>query len=118
MVQLQKWVDEFGAAGTRIVALTTDSPGKNRRIAERFGIEFAILSDPKGSQLKALDMWDERFKIARHGFILLDRRLNVVSNRRGSWSANDAAKAFLLEKIVMLTAREGREGATRPEPGA
>ncbi len=100
------------------MALTTDSPGKNRRIAERFGIEFAILSDPKGNQLKVLDMWDERFKIARHGFFLLDRRLNVVSNRRGSWSASDAAKAFFLEKIVTLTAREGREGATLPEPGA
>ncbi len=100
------------------MALTTDSPGKNRRIAERFGIEFAILSDPKGDLLKGLDMWDERFKIARHGFFLLDRRLNVVSNRRGSWSAGEAAKAFLLEKIVTLTAREGREGATRPEPGA
>ena len=63
-------------------------------------------------------MWDERFKIARYGFFLLDRRLNVVSNRRGSWSASEATKAFFLEQIVTLTAREGREGATRPEPGA
>lgn len=99
-MQLQKWQSEFSGLSTRVVAITTDSVAKNERIAQRIHITFPILSDPDGSTLMDLGMWDDRWKIASYGYYLLDENLNVVNHRRGSWKPTDRVKAFFMKTIA------------------
>ena len=95
---MQEWIPEFDRAGLRIVALTTDSPEQNLRIAERLNLSIAILSDPDGRNLKKINMWDARWKIASYGYYLLDGELNVLSHYKGGWNASEEAKLFFLKK--------------------
>ena len=95
---MQKWIPEIGPAGLRIVALTTDSPEKNRRIARKLKLSFPILSDPDGRVLKKIGMWDSRWSIASYGFYLLDSDSRVLSHYKGNWDTTEPAKQFFLKK--------------------
>ena len=94
-----------------MISLTTDSVAKNKRVAGRYGIEFPILSDPAGEVLKAIGMWDSRWKIARYGYILLDPELEILSRHRGSWRPSDDVKQFFLDSVTAQPALRGREPA-------
>ena len=109
---MQKWLPELTTANLRVVALTTDSVEQNRRIADRFGISFPILSDADGSVLRALKMWNPDWKIAKYGYFLLDTNLRGLSNRHGNWEPTDAAKRFFLEQLAN---RVGQR--PQPDPG-
>lgn len=109
-MQLQKWQSAFSGISTRVVAITTDSVAKNKRIASRIHITFPILSDPDGSTLMDLGMWDDRWKIASYGYYLLDESLNVVNHRRGSWKPTDRVKAFFMKTIADAMAKSDIDG--------
>jgi len=59
---LQSRMDGFRAAGVRVVAISPDSVDDNRKVVERFGLEFPILSDPR---LVATDAFGVRHAEAR-----------------------------------------------------
>ena len=89
----------FDGVDARIIAITTDSPTKNGRIAKELEISFPILSDPEGKVLKQLDMWDARWKISAYGFYLLDKRLRVIARRRGYWKPNAKTLGWFIEQF-------------------
>ena len=99
-MELQEAKERFDRAGIGIVALTTDSVAKNRRISERLAITFPVLTDPGGAVLKKLDMWDPRWRIAAYGFLLLDPALRVIKKRRGHWRASPKVTAWFLEQFA------------------
>lgn len=88
-MELQKLKGRFEAVNARIIALTTDEPAKNNRIANRLKLTIPILSDGDGALLKKLGMWDTRWKITDYGFYVLDKELNVLAHSRGVWHVND-----------------------------
>ena len=53
---LQLSLAEFRAEGASVVAICVDSPEDNRRVVERLGLDFPILSDPQGAALRAFDV--------------------------------------------------------------
>jgi alkyl hydroperoxide reductase subunit AhpC len=67
--------DEFLGAGTRIVGVSVDAPGRNAAMVDKLRLPFALLSDPDGhGLLRALDMWHPdtaRGDIARPGVFLI-----------------------------------------------
>ena len=104
---MQQWIPEFERAGLRIVALTTDAPAKNLRVAKGLKLSIPILSDPQGRILKKIGMWDSRWDIASYGFYLLAPDLGVISHYKGSWETTEASKAFFLDKV-----RSGKQKAS------
>ena len=109
-MQLQKWQEDFRGANLRIMAMTTDSVAKNARIAKRYNLTFPILSDSDGETLKARDMWDERYKISKYGFTLIDGRLAVLGHRAGPWSPSSEVKAYFLRRVAESASEETSGG--------
>ncbi len=56
---LQAHKDDFDAAGTRIIAVSPDSPEQNRKVATSRGIAFPILSDVDLELTRALGLLHE-----------------------------------------------------------
>lgn len=96
---MQQWIPEFNRAGLRIVALTTDSPEQNLRVAKRLKLSIPFLSDPRGRILRKIGMFDSTWNIASYGFYLLSPDLRVISHYKGSWDTTEASKAFFLQKV-------------------
>ena len=86
------------------MALTTDEPQTNQRIAQRLGLRMPILTDADGSVLRQLDMWDARWQVAAKGYTIVDPRRRVVAHFRGSWRPSDEAVDFFLARIAEIPA--------------
>lgn len=56
---LQSRIDEFDAAGVRIVAVSPDSPEENEKVVSRFDLGFPILSDENLEVTRALGLVHE-----------------------------------------------------------
>jgi len=50
---LQSRITDIGATGTSIVAISVDSPENTRRVVDRFGLDFPVLSDPDAKAITA-----------------------------------------------------------------
>ena len=98
-----KLVDQHGQA----VAL--DNSGQHTLISF-YNLTFPILSDSDGETLKALDMWDERYKISKYGFTLIDGRLAVLGHRAGPWSPSSEVKAYFLRRVAESASEETSGG--------
>lgn len=96
---MQQWIPEFNRAGLRIVALTTDSPEQNLRVAKRLRLTIPILSDPQGRILRKIGMFDSTWNIASYGYYLLGPNLGVISHYKGSWNTTEDSKTFFLGKV-------------------
>jgi peroxiredoxin len=57
---LQARIDDFRDANTRIIAISPDSQAENRKVAERLGLEFPILSDANLEVTRALGLVHEK----------------------------------------------------------
>ena len=97
----------FDRFNTELIALTTDAPGKNLRIARRLGLKMPILSDRKGEVLKRLGMWDARWRIAAYGYYLLDGNLRVIARQRGYWDVDEESVTDLLGKSPAVASDAG-----------
>ena len=68
---------EFVARGTKVVAISVDSPEESRRLTQTQGYTFPILSDPKAKTIRAYGVFhehggEEGRDIARPAEFLLD----------------------------------------------
>ena len=57
---LQARIADFEATGTRIVAISPDSPSQNLEVARKWGLEFPILSDADLEATRALGLVHEK----------------------------------------------------------
>jgi peroxiredoxin len=53
---LQLSISEFREQGASIAGICVDSVDDNRKVVERLGLEFPILSDPERAALRAFDV--------------------------------------------------------------
>ncbi len=56
---LQSRIDEFEAAGVRVVAVSPDSVAENKKVVSRLGLEYPILSDSELEVTRALGIVHE-----------------------------------------------------------
>jgi len=56
---LQARLEDFDRSGTRIIAISPDSPPENRKVADKLGLGFPILSDSELEATKALGLVHE-----------------------------------------------------------
>ena len=56
---LQSRINEFEAAGFRVVAVSPDSVAENEAVARRLGLDFPILSDSELELTRALGLLHE-----------------------------------------------------------
>jgi len=52
----QRQLSEFDKRGIRIVAISVDAPEESRRMAQKLGITFPLLSDPKNEVTRKYDL--------------------------------------------------------------
>jgi peroxiredoxin len=57
---LQGEIDSFRDAGVQIIAVSPDSEAENREVAEKWGLEFPILSDSDLVLTKAMGLLHEK----------------------------------------------------------
>ena len=57
---LQARIDDFGASGARIVAISPDSIEENMKVARSQGLGFPVLSDAELEVTRALDLIHEK----------------------------------------------------------
>ncbi len=55
----------------KIVAVSADDGGGAKQMVERKGLTFPVLSDPKGTMLRAWSRWDERQELGLAGTFVL-----------------------------------------------
>jgi len=79
---LQSRIEELRDEDAEAVAISVDPPDKSRLIAERYGLEFSLLSDP---DLEVIDAFGVRHRdggldgdIARPAIFILDREGRIV----------------------------------------
>jgi peroxiredoxin len=79
---LQSRVDDLSRLDTEVLAVSVDTQSQSREIAEAYGIEFRLLSDP---ELRVIDQFGVRHPdggldgdIARPAVFILDREGRVV----------------------------------------
>jgi peroxiredoxin len=79
---MQSRIDDLSRLDTEVLAVSVDTPDQSREIAEAYGIEFRLLSDP---ELRVIDRFGVRHAgggldgdIARPAVFILDREGRVV----------------------------------------
>ncbi len=50
---LQSRITDIRAAGAEVVAISVDSVADNRRVVEKFDLDFPVLSDPRAEAITA-----------------------------------------------------------------
>jgi mycoredoxin-dependent peroxiredoxin len=71
---LQDALDEFTAAGARVLAISVDTMYALRVFADRLGVEFDLLSDfwPHGEVARSYGVFDDELGCAIRGSFVLD----------------------------------------------
>lgn len=75
---MQKSLDQFAAAGIRVVAISVDPPETSRDHARRTGYTFTFLSDPQMETIRRYDLVDPEQGVSRPAEFLLDRAGTVI----------------------------------------
>jgi len=52
----QQQLSEFDKRGIRIVGISVDNPEESRRMAQKLGLAFPLLSDPKKEVIRKYDL--------------------------------------------------------------
>jgi peroxiredoxin len=86
----ERHLSEFVARGTRVVAISVDSPEESRKLCQTQGYTFPFLSDPRADTIRAYGVVhergvEERHDIARPAEFLVDqmgtiRWVNLAEN--------------------------------------
>jgi thioredoxin-dependent peroxiredoxin len=58
-------IDEFGALGVPVIAVSRDTPGKLGKFAEKHGLAVTLASDGDGSVCEAFGTWVEKQNYGR-----------------------------------------------------
>lgn len=72
MSRIQEDIEHFESLGTRVLAISADSPWSHRAFAEDRGIEFPLLSDFGGGVIEAYGVKHER-SFPERAYFIVDR---------------------------------------------
>ena len=74
MAGLASNYEKFKAAGAELLAISVDSPEKNRELAEKLKLPYPLLSDADRKTITTYDIVDPNGKIARASVFVLDKQ--------------------------------------------
>ena len=99
---LQSKIDEFEAAGYRVVAVSPDSVDENRQVVRRLGLEYPILSDADLAATRALGLVHEGggmdgSDIPRPATFLVSEGVIVWRDLTDNWRVRIRADELLVE---------------------
>jgi thioredoxin-dependent peroxiredoxin len=66
--------DKYKAAGTEVIAISVDSPEKNKKLSEKLNLTFPVLSDSGHKIIDAYSILDPGGKISRAAVFILDKK--------------------------------------------
>jgi peroxiredoxin len=109
---LQLHLPDFRAAGAEVLAVSVDSVAENRALADRLGLEFAVLSDGRREAIRAFGVVHEAAMgegrdIARPATFVCDRGVVVWRDLTDNWRVRPRPEA-VLEALRRVTARAAR----------
>ncbi|MEB3844854.1 MAG: peroxiredoxin [Desulfurococcales archaeon] len=95
--------DEFEKCGAKVYGVSTDSPERNKKFAEKYGLRFPLLSDPTGeviARLGVLKKGTKRPSAQRVTFILKDGVIvRVLKNIRPAEKHADKSLEVVKELV-------------------
>ena len=108
--ELQKSLDKFRSRGASVVAVSVDSPTESAALAAERGLTFPLLSDRRGSTIRAYGVLDAENGIAWPAIFVLGRDGRIAWR---SLSQNYKVRAAPEESLRALDAlppvrRQGR----------
>jgi peroxiredoxin Q/BCP len=66
--------DKYKAAGAEVIAISVDSPEKNKKLSEKLNLTFPVLSDSGHKIIDAYSILDPGGKISRAAVFILDKK--------------------------------------------
>ncbi|MBE3582846.1 MAG: peroxiredoxin [Limnochordaceae bacterium] len=63
---------DFEALGARIVGVSADSPASHRRFADKYGLQFPLISDQRKEIIQALGVLNDKGTGARRSTLIID----------------------------------------------
>lgn len=72
MSRIQEDIERFEPLGTKVLAISADSPWSHRAFVENRGIEFPLLSDFRGGVIEAYGLKHER-DFSERAYFIVDR---------------------------------------------
>ena len=98
--------DEFKVRGAAVIGISKDSVGSHQKFAEKNGLPFILLSDPKRQAIEAYGVWQEKknygkvsMGVVRSSFVIDPQGMIVKADYRVKADQNAAEiLAFLDQK--------------------
>jgi peroxiredoxin Q/BCP len=66
--------DKYKAAGAEVIAITVDSPEKNRKLSEKLNLPFPVLTDDGHKVIDTYSILDAGGKISKAAAFILDKK--------------------------------------------
>lgn len=66
--------DKYKAAGAEVIAISVDSPEKNKKLSEKLNLSFPVLTDEAHKVIEAYSILDSSGKISRAAVFVLDKK--------------------------------------------
>jgi peroxiredoxin len=66
--------DKYKAAGAEVIAITVDSPEKNKKISEKLNLAFPVLTDEGHKVIDAYSILDASGHISKAAVFILDQQ--------------------------------------------
>jgi peroxiredoxin len=66
--------DKYKAAGAEVIAISVDSPEKNKKLSEKLKLSFPVLSDNGHKIIDAYSILDSGGEISRAAVFILDKK--------------------------------------------
>jgi thioredoxin-dependent peroxiredoxin len=66
--------DKYKAAGAEVIAITVDSPEKNRKLSEKLNLSFPVLTDDGHKVIDTYSILDASGKISKAATFILDKK--------------------------------------------
>lgn len=104
LVQLRSWAKKLAVDGVDLVAISADPPEDAKRMADKLGIEYPVLSDPYAQVIDAYGVRMRDMDIAVPTTFVLDGEGRVVW-RRQSDTQFDRPSLQSMKKAVVRARR-------------
>ena len=65
---------DIGREGAAVLAVSSDTPEVQRRLAEELKLTFPLLSDPRMSVIRAYGMKGDGMDMADMGYVIVDKQ--------------------------------------------
>ena len=71
---MAKNYEKYKAAGAEVIAISVDSPEKNKKLSEKLKLSFPVLSDNRHKVIETYSILDPGGEISRAAVFILDKK--------------------------------------------